>query len=121
MEITTGDRAGTFTPPGLMIFTRTYSSFMWISATGPRPQLRDGATTVERLAAFTAFFGNGGTYNLDGSTLAFRVAIAQIPNSMNTSSSIEVRFEGDDTIWLTLGRGVQKWIRTIGEADESLR
>jgi hypothetical protein len=111
MEVTGGDRVGTFTPPELMIFTKTHYSFMWISANVPRPQLRDGATTVERLAAFTAFFGNGGTYTLEGSTLTMQVSIAQIPNTMNTSGNIEVRFERDDTMWLTLGNGIQKWMR----------
>ena len=111
MEVTSGDNVGTFSSPGLMVFTGTHYSLMWIRATEPRPQLREDDADADRLASLRAFAASGGTYTLDGSTLTAQVSLAPAPNSMNTSVSTGVRFEGDDTVWLTLGNRVLKWVR----------
>ena len=101
----------------LMIFTATHYSTMNVRGSGPRPQLAENATDAERGAAFTPFTANGGTYTLSGTTLTLRRSIAKSPNRMNTTSTAEVRFEGDDTVWLTLrvANGtinvIQKWVR----------
>ena len=100
-EITGGDNPRTFADrSGLMIFTATHYSQVYVTG-NERPQLGENATDAERLAAFTPFIANGGTYTLDGSTLTLQLSVAKNPNAMNATRTSEVRFEGDDTVWFT--------------------
>ena len=83
-----------------------------------RPQLGENATDAERLAAFTPFIANGGTYTLDGSTLTLQLSVAKNPNAMNATRTSEVRFEGDDTVWFTFhppGITVTQKLARVGE------
>ena len=99
-----------------MIFTSTHYS--WVSARGNplRPKLSENATDAERLAAFTPFIANAGTYTLNGSTLTKRVVVAKIPNNHNMTETSEVRFESDEVLWVTYQSlsnidVTEKWVR----------
>ena len=118
VEVTGGDNPGTFTQrPGLAIVTATHYIRMNVLGNESRPLLGENATDAERLAAFTPFSAHGGTYTLDGSTVTVNTTIHKNPNAMNRTFPVEVRFEGDDTFWLTFQVGggtidvTEKWVR----------
>ena len=85
---------------GLLIFSeRHYSLFV---NSGDRPDVAPGsgalATDELRLAAFTSFVANAGTYEVSGSKLTLHVMLARVPSGVGSSPELEYRIEGDQLI-----------------------
>jgi hypothetical protein len=68
---------------------------------GPRPKLSQNPTDAERFAASSRFYASSGTYTLDGSNLTRRISVSENPNNIDTTTTSEVRFEGEDVVWIT--------------------
>ena len=69
--------------PGLLIFTRTHYSFMWVPGNQPRTLFKaEDPTNDEKIMAFDSFVGNTGTYEVSGPTLTTRPTVARFPNCM---------------------------------------
>ena len=56
-------------PPSLMIFTDGYYSRVFVRTNDTRQPLTEASTDADRVAAWTPFVSNSGTYTLSGSTL----------------------------------------------------
>jgi len=106
-EVTiSGPNTQTYTnlpPTSLLIFTKRHYSIMYDRATTdkPRPSLpRENATDAQKLAAWTPFTANAGTYEVKGTTVTTRPVVAKNPNAMEASTTFDSKIEGN-TLSLT--------------------
>jgi hypothetical protein len=83
-EITlTGPNAQKITnpQPSIVVFTKKYYSMVVIQ--GPRPDLpQKGATDSEKVATWTPFSAEAGTYEIKGNTITSKVIVAKSPGAM---------------------------------------
>lgn len=88
--------------PGLLIFTRTHYSFMWVPGNQARTLFKaEDPTNDEKMTAFDSFIGNTGTYEVSGTTLTTRPMVARFPNCMGGAFlRYQFRVEGN-TLSLT--------------------
>ena len=99
--VVTGANASTNSKPlpGYYIFTKNHYSIMTENGTTPRPSgVGNASSEAERLAAYSAFAANSGTYEIKGSTLTTRPLVAKNPNVMAATAppaSREFRVEGN--------------------------
>ena len=112
IEITGGPNAKTMThpQPGLWLFTRNHYSRMEILSEQPRPDAPDepAKATGEVLnAAWAAFTGNTGTYEISGDMFTIQPIVAKNPQTMRpgNSATFAVRLDGD-TLTLTMTKDV---------------
>jgi hypothetical protein len=89
-EVTlTGPNTRTITnpQPGLFIFTKKHYSMMMITGEKPRPDLpQKDATDAQKVATWTPFTANAGTYEVKGAVLTFHPTVAKNPNGMAPGS-----------------------------------
>ncbi len=83
--------------PGLYIFVERHYSTLIVQGSEPRELLSDDPTDAERLAAWSPFIANSGTYEVSGTKLTVRPLVAKFPNSMSDNSgwTYTYRVEGD--------------------------
>lgn len=98
-----GDRdAQTITDPGtsIDIFTKQHYMYMGVRGEKPRPNLPQNPTDAQEIQAFRPFDGEGGTYEVEGSTITYHRIVAKNPNDMNSQESYtqDFRFEGEALI-----------------------
>jgi lipocalin-like protein len=88
--------------PGLIIFTKTHYSVMWVPGNQPRSLFKgEGPTDQEKIAAYDSFVANSGTYEVAGATITLHPMVARSPNFMAGGvSKFQLRIEGT-TLWLT--------------------
>lgn len=88
--------------PGLLIFTSRHYSMMYVLGSQPRtPFKTEEPTKDEKLAAFDSMVANTGTYELSGTTLIVRPAVARNPGFMGGGfDKYQFRIEGN-TMTLT--------------------
>jgi hypothetical protein len=88
--------------PGLIIFTKTHYSVMWVPGNQPRSLFKgEGPTDQEKIAAYDSFVANSGTYEVAGATITLHPMVARSPNFMAGGvSKSQMRIEGT-TMWLT--------------------
>jgi len=67
---------------GLMIFTKTNYSIMFIQGNEPRASLGDSPTAEARAAAYDAFTANGGRLTIDGDKITLKAYVAKNPDYM---------------------------------------
>ncbi len=92
------------TTPNLTIFTATHYASL---RAGQREQLPDDPTDEQRVAAWIGFFGNAGTYEVDGNEMCTKIIIAKSPNLTAEQAVRCSTFEVDgDTLIRTLGNGL---------------
>ncbi len=87
VEVTTGDSASRVIrhpQAGLLIVTEKYYSRTEEHAERPRPLLSNSATASadELRAAWGAFYGEAGTYAIDGKRITLRPTVAMNPSAM---------------------------------------
>lgn len=88
--------------PGLFLFLGRHYSTVFVQGSQPREFFSEETTDAERLAAYTDFIANAGTYEASGSTLSVRPLVAKVPNAM-AGESFTYEYElGGDTLWLSL-------------------
>lgn len=79
---TIGGQASASPQRGLVIFTKTNYSIMYIPGDKPRASLGDAPTDQERLAAFDAFTANSGRHTVEGNQITLKAYMAKNPNYM---------------------------------------
>ena len=93
--------------PGLVVFTRSHYSLMFVEGSSPRAAFADPArpTEAEKLAAFDSFAGHTGSYSVQDSVVRMNIMIAKIPSlmtgDMRTSFAQFIYRVASDTLWLT--------------------
>ena len=108
-QITGGPNEGTYNNLGLIVFSEGHYSN--ISNFGDRPEVPEGAGPLQtdelRLAAFTSFRSNAGTYEVSGSKLTYNFMLARNPRAVGNSPEFEYAIDGDTlTITATNDQGV---------------
>ena len=88
--------------PSLLILTRGHYSQVGVSGDKARTLYKaEAPTDAEKVAAFDSFFGNAGTYEVNGSTLTIHPMVARNPNFMaGGSQKYQFRIDGNN-LWLT--------------------
>ena len=105
-------------PASLMIFADGYYSRVFVRTNDTRQPLTEASTDADRVAAWTPFVSNSGTYTLNGSTLTMLAAVAKMPSTNRTPTTLEFRIEGN-TLWLEgsaegVANTTQRWVRASG-------
>lgn len=108
--------------PGVYIFSERHFSNMLVPNEA-RPIFDNETTDAEKLAAFTNFIADCGTYEVDGSMIITRNIVAKLPIAMSpdreTGINITYRFSFDgDSLLLTLDSA---WAQPNGEIIYRLR
>ena len=87
--------------PGLIIFTKTHYSVMWVPGNQPRSLFTgEDPTDQEKIAAYDSFVANSGTYEVAGETLTLHPVVSRSPNFMaGGAAKNQFRIEGT-TLWL---------------------
>jgi hypothetical protein len=102
--IASGPTAGRHTTdvqPGLLMFTNGHYSWLRVTSFDPRPALSASPTDEERGRVFSAFTGQGGTYDVNGSTLTLLPTVAKNPAVMMRGTPDSYTLERDgDAYWL---------------------
>ncbi len=105
-------------PASLMIFADGYYSRMFVRTNDTRQPLTQASTDADRVAAWTPFVSNSGTYTLDGSTLTLLADVAKMPSTNRTPTTFQVQIEGNTLVLTGSAEGVadttQRWVRASG-------
>ena len=105
-------------PASLMIFADGYYSRVFVRTNDTRQALSEASTDAARVATWTPFISNSGTYTLNGSTLTMEVAVAKQPSAIGTTTTLEARIEGNTLVLTGDAEGVaattQRWVRASG-------
>ncbi len=86
--------------PGLLVFSGTHYSMMYVNQAAPRAQYAgDDLTDSEKLAAYDTFVANSGRYEVSGDQLTTRAYVAKDPNYMGdwpeNALTFTFRMEGE--------------------------
>jgi len=84
--------------PGLLVFTKTHYSMMFVASEEPRAQYTgEEMTDADMVAAYTTFVANSGRYEVNGNELTSRAFVAKDPNYMGAwpENAITCTFEID--------------------------
>jgi hypothetical protein len=90
------------TQPSLIIFTKKHYSAVAIEGDKPRPDLpQKDATDAQKVATWTPFIANAGTYQIKGTTLRMHGVAGKDPSSMTPEGFLTVDFkvEGNTLIF----------------------
>lgn len=102
-EFRTGSSGG---QRGLLIFTETHYSMMFVRDTVPRARYPDDRrmTDAETVVAYNSITANSGRYSLVGDSLTVTAYMANDPNYMNDWPDSEMTFAvhvaGDTLTWI---------------------
>ncbi len=82
--------------PGVVIFTPTYYSMMYVTGSQPRkPFNAENPTNDEKIAAYDSFVANTGTYDVSGTTLTLHPIVVRNPGLMAGGfDRYQMRIEG---------------------------
>lgn len=85
---------------GLLIFTPTHYSIMWVTTKSPRQafQILAKPTDEEAIAGFKSIAFNSGTYHFTDKTLETKAEIAKVPGFEGGKQIYEVSFSGNQLI-----------------------
>jgi hypothetical protein len=86
--------------PGLILFTETHYTMMYVNGAQPRPRYAgEQMTDAEMMAAYTTFTANSGRYEVNGNELTTRAYVAKSPNYMadwpENAETYTFRLEGE--------------------------
>ncbi len=99
----TSPNARTITPAesGIWIITKKYVSFVAVTGDKPRPDLpRENATDAQKVATWTPFQANVGSYQIKGTTLTVHPIVAKNPIQSGAFTALDFKIEGN-TLLLT--------------------
>ena len=86
--------------PNLYIFSGRYYSIMLVPDDAPRTPLPPQPTDSQRLAAFSRFIANAGTFEIADSIITIRPIVAKNPNLMNGWTHRMILRQRGDSLWL---------------------
>jgi hypothetical protein len=93
--------------PSILLFTAGHYAAVRVSGTEPRETFPEEPTDEQRLAAWSRFFANAGTYELHGNEIHMKVIVHKNPNITAEQAERSSTFEVDgDTMVRTLGNGL---------------
>jgi hypothetical protein len=75
-----------------LIFTKKHGTMVLISGDKLRPDLPQKATDVQKVAAWTPFQANAGTYEVKGNTYTAKRLMAKNPSEMRPDNFTTVEF-----------------------------
>ncbi len=94
---------------GLLIFTETHYSMMFVRGTTPRATYPENRTMTdaETLAAYRSITANSGSYRLKGDQLTVKAYVSNDPDYMgawpNNDDTFTVRIKGNAMTWIKPG------------------
>ena len=91
-------------PAALMIFADGYYSRMFVRANEARQPLTAESSDADRVAAWTPFVANSGTYTVEGSAVTLLATVAKMPSTNRTPTTFEFRIGGNGIQKMGLGR-----------------
>lgn len=105
--------------PGLILFTHSHYSVMYVSSGEPRAALSGESTTdTELAAAYRTITANSGRYEVSGNEITTRAFVAKNPNYMaawpENASTYTFSIEGD-TLTLTWPNGAKAILRQVDD------
>jgi hypothetical protein len=99
-EVTlTGPNARTITnpAPSLIVFTKKHYSMIYVTADKPRAAVpQQNATDAQKVAAWTQFAAEAGTYEVKGTVLTIHPIVSKNPATMEAGKFLtsDFKFEG---------------------------
>ncbi len=107
VHVTTAEQDFDTTRPSILIFTARHYAALDVRGAEPREPFPEEPTDEQRLAAWSRFFANAGTYEVRGNEIHTKVIVARSPNLTAEQAERSSTFELDgDTMVRTLSNGV---------------
>lgn len=104
--------------PGLLVFTKTHYSIMFVPGSEPRTQWTgEQMTDADMVAAYPTIIANSGRYEVNGNELTTRAFVAKNPNYMGEwpENAVTYTFEidGEGRLHLTWGSGPASGLKAV--------
>ena len=107
VHVTTAEQDYDNPRPSILLFTAGHYAAVSVRGTEPRETFPEEPTDEQRLAAWSRFFANAGTYEVSGNEIHTKVIVARNPNLTAEQAERSSTFEVDgDTMVRTLSSGV---------------
>ena len=107
VHVTTAEGDFDATQPSILFFTAGHYASVSVRGTEPREMFPEEPTDEQRLAAWSRFFANAGTYEVRGNEIHTKVVVARNPNATAEQLENSSTFELDgDTMVRTFDNGV---------------
>jgi len=107
VHVTTAEGDFDATQPSILLFTAGHYAAVSVRGTEPRETFPEEPTDEQRLAAWSRFFANAGTYEVHGNEIHTKVIVARNPNATAEQAEGSSTFEVDgDTMVRTFSNGV---------------
>ncbi len=107
IHVTTAEGDFDATQPSILLFTAGHYAALTVRGTEPRETFPEEPTDEQRLAAWSRFFANAGTYEVTGNEIHTKVIVARDPNATAEQVERSSTFEVDgDTMVRTFSNGV---------------
>ncbi len=107
VHVTTAEGDFDATQPSILLFTAGHYASVAVRGTEPRETFPEEPTDEQRLAAWSRFFANAGTYEVTGNEIHTKVIVARNPNATAEQAEGSSTFEVDgDTMVRTFSNGV---------------
>jgi hypothetical protein len=109
--------------PGLLVFTKTHYSIMFVPGSELRTRWTgEEMTDAEMVAAYTTVIANSGRYDVNANELTTRAFVAKNPNYMGDWPDNEVTYtfeiDGEGRLHLTWGGGpTSAWKAVLRQVD----
>ncbi len=107
VHVTTAEGDFDATQPSILLFTAGHYAALTVRGIEPRETFPEEPTDEQRLAAWSRFFANAGTYEVHGNEIHTKVIVARDPNATAEQVERSSTFEVDgDTMVRTFSNGV---------------
>ena len=107
VHVTTAQADFDTTQPSILLFTAGHYAAVSVRGSEPRETFPEEPTDEQRLAAWSRFFANAGTYEVRGNEIHTKVIVARSPNATAEQAEGSSTFEVDgDTMVRTFSSGV---------------
>ena len=106
-HVTTAEGDFDATQPSILLFTAGHYAAVSVRGTEPRETFPEEPTDEQRLAAWSRFFANAGTYEVRGNDMHTKVIVERNPNATAEQVERSSTFEVDgDTMVRTFDNGL---------------
>ena len=105
VHVTTAEQDFDTTQPTILLFTAGHYAALTVRGREPRETFPEEPTDEQRLAAWSRFFANAGTYEVTGNEIHTKVIVARDPTAEQVERSSTFEVDGD-TMVRTFSNGV---------------